>query len=53
MVSKNKALKMAIDFFKVLGLGIFACVAITTAFALIIAWLKLSCKFLDYVWTIM
>ena len=52
-MTKDKLLTIVIEGFKVLGLGIFACISITTAFALIIAWLKLSCKFLDYVWTIM
>lgn len=51
-MTKDEALKMAIEGFKVLGLGVLACVSITTAFALIVVWLKLTCKFLEYVWTI-
>jgi hypothetical protein len=52
MMTKDEALKIVIDGIKVMCLGVLAAIAVTTAFTLIIAWLKLSCKFLDYVWGI-
>jgi hypothetical protein len=51
-MTKDEALKIVIEGIKVTCFGVLAGIAVVTAFALIIAWLKLSCKFLEYVWGI-
>ena len=51
-MTKDEALNNVIQGIKVTCLGVLAGIAVTTAFTLIIAWLKLSCKFLEYVWGI-
>jgi hypothetical protein len=49
-MTKDEALKIVIEGIKVTCFGVLAGIAVVTAFTLIIAWLKLSCKFLEYVW---
>ena len=51
-MTKDEALMIIIESIKVMCLGVLGCIAITTAFALILAWGKLTCKFLDYVWAL-
>jgi hypothetical protein len=51
-MNKDETLKIVIEGIKVTCLGVLAGIAVATAFALIIAWLKLSCKFLEYVWAV-